>query len=671
MWPAKLTLSRGCSASLPDRIQNKRQFATRLNSLPELRNRTCETVVGENRSLSIIDFLIGHAIATSDERAEQIGAAKGLPIFGLDALSSAAYGPEAALTLLIPLGLAGLAYIVPLTLCILLLLVIVFFSYLQTIAAYPGGGGSYTVAHENLGTFPGLLAAAALMIDYVLTAAVGISAGIGALMSAAPSLSEHTLSLCLIALAVITLVNLRGVGESGGVFMAPTYLFLACMFLAIGIGVVKTLLSGGHPIPVLPPPHAASATAAASVWLLLKAFASGCTAMTGVEAVSNGVKAFKEPTTKIAQRTLAIIIAALMAMLGGIAYLVHAYNIVATDPGGKSYQSVLSMLFAAVSGRGVFYYVAIGSVLLVLIFSANTAFADFPRVCRVIAEDRFLPQSFANRGRRLVYSEGIWVLAVLTALLLILFGGVTDRLIPLYAVGAFLAFTLSQAGMVAHWWREGGAHGRRNMLVNGLGALATGATVAVVIVAKFAEGAWITVAAIPSLLALMYGVRRHYQKLLAEIACVEPLNFSGLSDPLVVVPLQQWSQLGRKALHAAIGLSAEIKVLHVAEEDKPDEVCAKWDYYVTEPAEKAKRTAPELIVLKSPYRFVVTPIVDYVLQLSHDHPHRRIITIIPELVEHHWYNYFLHAQRAALLKTRLLMKGNDRISVLNIPWYFK
>ena len=301
--------------------------------------------------MSIIDFLIGRPIATSDERAQQIGVSKGIPIFGLDALSSAAYGPEAAMTLLIPLGAAGLAYIVPITASILVLLVIVFFSYRQTIAAYPQGGGSYTVAHENLGTLPGLLAASALMIDYVLTAAVGISAGIGALTSAVPSLHPLTLSLCLIALATITLINLRGVSETGGVFLVPTYLFLICMFATIGVGVAKTFMSGGHPSPVVAPTAApAAAAGAVSLWLLIKAFSSGCTAMTGVEAVSNGVKAFREPAASTAQRTLAIIIACLVGLLGGIAWLVHQYKIVATDPNGSQYQSVLSMLFQAVAG---------------------------------------------------------------------------------------------------------------------------------------------------------------------------------------------------------------------------------------------------------------------------------------------------------------------------------
>ena len=621
--------------------------------------------------MSIIDFLLGRPIPTSDERAEQIGAAKGIPIFGLDALSSAAYGPEAALTLLIPAGLIGLNYILPITASIVVLLLIVFFSYRQTIEAYPGGGGSYTVAHENLGTFTGLLAAAALMIDYVLTAAVGISAGIGALTSAVPALHPRTLPLCLAALTVITLINLRGVGETGKVFLVPTYLFLACMFVAIGIGIVKTIASGGHPAPVIPPPAAPAATGAVSLWLLLKVFSSGCTAMTGVEAVSNGVRAFREPRVQTAQRTLAIIIGCLVVMLAGIAYLVRQYKIVATDPNSDQYRSILSMMFDAVAGHGWFYYVAIASVLLVLIFSANTAFADFPRVCRVIAEDRFLPIMFANRGRRLVYSQGIVVLAVLCGVLLIAFGGVTDRLIPLYAVGAFLAFTLSQGGMFSHWRKAGGPGAQRRMLVNGLGAIATGITVLVVIVSKFSEGAWITVVAIPAILLLMYGVRRHYDRIWNEIKTSTPLDLCGNKPPVVVVPLQQWSRISKHALCAALAISDEVQALFVAGENTSEELRKTWQHNVEEPTRAEGGPIPELVVLESPYRFVVNPIVEYILELSRKHPDRRVIAMVPELVENRWYNYFLHSQRATLLKTLLLVKGNNQISVLNVPWYIQ
>src|SRR5579859_3021256 len=487
--------------------------------------------------MNIVDVIVGKPLKTSDERAEQIGPAAGIPIFGLDALSSAAYGPEAALSLLIPLGLLGVRYILPISIAIITLLFIVFVSYLQTIAAYPSGGGSYTVARSNLGAFPSLLAAAALLTDYILTAAVGISAGVGALVSAAPSLQPHTVLICVSILVVITILNLRGVKDAGIAFMIPTYLFVGTLLILIAAGVVKVVLSGGHPVPVAPLPVPAPVTAAVSFWLLLKVFASGCTALTGVEAVSNGVKAFREPAVKNAQRTLTVIIFILAILLGGISYLVKAYGIAATDPGAAGYQSVLSMLLAAVFGKGVFYYLTIASILLVLSLSANTAFADFPRLCRAIAQNNYLPHAFAYRGRRLVYTYGIVVLAVLCGGLLILFRGVTDRLIPLYAVGAFLAFTLSQSGMVVHWRRNRGPHWRKSSLVNGFGALVTGITVVVVLVAKFAEGAWITLLFIPLTIVFFTTVRRHYHSVQILTGCRIPVQAAGLREPpMVVVP---------------------------------------------------------------------------------------------------------------------------------------
>src|SRR5215471_268374 len=380
-------------------------------------------MVGENGRMSLQDVLLGRPLATEEEKAERIGPAKGIPIFGLDALSSAAYGPEAALTLLIPLGLAGVAYIVPISTGIIILLGIVYFSYRQTIMAYPQGGGSYTVASENLGVWTGLLAAASLMVDYVLTAAVGISAGVGALISAMPSLQKHTLVLCLLILVIVTLVNLRGVSESGGVFLAPTYLFIFCLLAMIALGVVKSLAAGGHPVPVVPPPQLGPATEALGIWLLLRAFASGCTAMTGVEAVSNGVMAFKEPAPVTARFTLSVVIGILTVMLAGIAYLCKAYGVAATVPSGPGYQSVLSQLLGAVAGKGIFYGVSIASILIVLALSANTAFADFPRLGRAIAENGFLPHGFTMRGRRLVFTQGVYALAMLTGTLLIVFDG--------------------------------------------------------------------------------------------------------------------------------------------------------------------------------------------------------------------------------------------------------
>ncbi|MFZ1917276.1 MAG: APC family permease [Terriglobales bacterium] len=621
--------------------------------------------------MSFLDVLLGKPLATDEARAESIGTAAGIPIFGLDALSSAAYGPEAALTLLLPLGAVGTAYMVPISTAIIVLLTIVYFSYRQTIAAYPGGGGSYTVARQNLGVGAGLLAAAALMIDYVLVVAVGISAGVGALVSAVPWLQPHTLSFCLGILVLITLVNLRGSRDTGAIFMVPTYVFVVTLLAAIAIGLFKTFASGGHPTPIEALPKGLAATAAPSVWLIMQAFASGCTAMTGVEAVSNGVKAFREPVVDMARRTLTVIIVLLIVMLAGIAFLVRAYGIQATDPGQPGYQSVLSILLAAVAGRGVFYYISIGAILAVLTLSANTAFADFPRLCRAIAQNNYLPHSFATRGRRLVYTQGIVVLAVLAGILLILFGGVTDRLIPLFAVGAFLAFTLSQAGMVGHWRRVGGKGATRSILVNGLGAVATGITVIVVLVAKFAAGAWVTVLMIPTLLVAMGMVRRHYHSVFLEVRTTDPLDLKSLTPPMVIVPIQGWNQITKKALRFAFNLSPDVYALHVDSGEGSTILRDEWSRYVEGPAKEGGVKAPQLIVLPSPYRLVLAPIVDYVLEAERTRPNQQIAVLIPELVERHWYHYVLHNKRASILKTLLLLKGNQRIVVIDVPWYLE
>jgi amino acid transporter len=623
--------------------------------------------------MSFVDILLGKPLATSDERAEQIGAVAGIPIFGLDALSSAAYGPEAALTLLIPLGAAGVAYIVPVSGSIIVLLAIVYFSYRQTIAAYPGGGGSYTVASENLGTYPGLLAAAALMLDYVLTAAVGISAGVGALVSAVPQLQPHTLVLCLGILVIVTIVNLRGVREAGVFFMIPTYAFLGSLLCAILIGVTKTVFAAGHPVSVVAPSASAAtpATVAVSLWLLLQVFSNGCTAMTGVEAVSNGVRAFREPTVRNAQRTLTVIIGLLAVLLAGIAYLVRAYGIQATDPGLPGYQSVISLLVAAVAGRGVFYYFTIGSVLLILSLSANTAFADFPRLCKAVSHDGFLPHAFGYRGRRLVYSEGIYVLAVLSGILLIVFRGVTDRLIPLFAIGAFLAFTLSQAGMVGHWRRNPGRGAVRSMLVNGLGAVATGVTLVVVLVAKFTSGAWVSVLLIGGMMSAMMWVHRHYDQVAEEVRCPHPLQIENLGPLIVIVPIQSWSLISQRAMQFALTLSPEIHALHVGTEEETNALRENWKQLVEEPVARAGGTPPNLVTLTSPYRLVIKPILDYVLDVEAKNPGRQIAVIVPELVERHWYHYPLHNQRAELLKALLLVKGRRNIVLINVPWYIE
>jgi len=620
--------------------------------------------------MNILDVLVGKPIKTSDERAERIGPAQGIPIFGLDALSSAAYGPEAALSLLIPLGLLGVHYIIPISAAIITLLVIVYFSYRQTIEAYPAGGGSYTVARFNLGAPASLLAAAALLADYILTAAVGISAGVGALVSAVPSLLPHTMSICVSILIIITIINLRGVREAGLLFAVPTYLFVGTLLITITVGVFRVLLSGGHPTPAAVLPPAPPMTAAVSYWLLLKVFASGCTALTGVEAVSNGVKAFREPAVKNAQRALTVIIFILALLLAGISYLVKAYGIAATDPGQPGYQSILSMLIAAVFGKGYFYYLTIASILIVLSLSANTAFADFPRLCRAIAQNNYLPHVFGYRGRRLVYTYGIVVLAVLCGGLLILFGGVTDRLIPLYAVGAFLAFTLSQSGMVVHWRRKKGPHWIKSALVNGLGAFVTGVTVIVVLVAKFVEGAWITLLFIPLTIVLFSAVRRHYHSVRVLTTTRVPVQLPNPGrPPIAVIPIDRWSNVARQGIEFAARLSPEVIALHVDPEENSELLHEDWERYVVQPFRAGGKEPPRLELLPSPYRFIIIPIIQFILDLSKKHPDRSIIVVIPELVEDRWYEYFLHNQRGRLLEWLLLVYGNEHIFTVTAPWY--
>lgn len=621
--------------------------------------------------MTFTDVLFGRPLASSDERAEHIGISAGIPIFGLDALTSAAYGPEAAMTLLIPMGITGLNHIVPIISAILILLVIVFFSYRQTIEAYPGGGGSYTVATENLGKGPGLLAAAALMIDYILTAAVGISAGVTALTSAVPELHHHRLVICLVILAILAIVNLRGVKDTGAAFIIPTFLFVGSLLAVILAGTVDVFANGGHPVPrVAPPAPAIQTVKYLGIWLLMKAFASGCAAMTGVEAVSNGVMAFEEPRAKNAKRTLSIIVGTLIVLLFGITWLSKAYGITAMEPDAHNYQSVLSILTTAVFGRGWFYFVTMGSVLLALSLSANTAFADFPRLARAIAVHDYLPHVFTMRGRRLLYSHGIYALTGFTAIILILFGGVTDRLIPLYAIGAFLAFTLSQAGMVIHWLRTEDHPGRMwHMFVNGFGAVATGLTLIVVLVAKFTSGAWVTALLVPLLIAVMMVVKRHYTRVKREMKDMTPLSLENLQEPLVIIPMARWDRIAEKALRFGLLMSKELKVVHVHSDDEPMGLEEEWDEKVIAPIQKEGLKVPELVTIPSSYRFIVNPLMDYILELEEANPGRKIAVLLPELVVRHWWENALHNQRVQLLKLFLLLKGNQRIVVVNIPWY--
>ncbi len=630
--------------------------------------------------------LFGQPLASSEEGDQKIGVFAGVPSLGLDGLSSAAYGPEAALTILLPLGILGLNYIGPITLVILALLTILYFSYKQTITAYPNGGGSYTVAKENLGIKFGLLAAAALMLDYTLTVAVGISAGVEALISAFPSLHKDTLSLCLGFLALITIVNLRGAREAGAIFALPTYLFVLSLGGVLVYGIYQAISYGGHPHPVIAPPPVPAAKEAVTLWLLLRAFASGCTAMTGVEAVSNGVTIFAKPVVNNAQKTLTAIVVILLALLAGIAYLCRAYGIAAMDESQTNYQSVISLLLNAVVGHGGFYFITLASVLAVLILSANTSYAGFPRLCRLVALDGYLPHVFALLGRRLVYTVGILFLTGLCAILLVGFKGITDALIPLYAVGAFLAFTLSQAGMVMHWRRlakdgesrqKAGAGGA--LFINALGAVCTALALGVILVAKFTSGAWITVILLPALMVLFFGVRRQYDAVTRQIGKPVPLNLSHNEPPVAVVPIGDWNIVSERALRFGMRLSPDVFGVYVKlpdadgndeyGEQRAEELKQCWAEQVDKPAADAGLPVPHLEVLSSPYRKVTRPLTDFLNQLKAQYPDRLIAVIIPELVEMRWWAWLLHNHRATALKANLLLLRDPRIVVINVPWY--
>jgi len=627
--------------------------------------------------MSLTTMLLGRRLTNREAEGRKIGVFEGVPAMGLDGLGSAAYGPEAMLTVLAVVGAAGLGAVQPITWVILALLTILCLSYWQTIAAYPSNGGSYTVARENLGHDAGLLAAAALMVDYMLNVAVGISAGVAALTSALPALHPYTLPLCLGVLVGITLVNLRGTKESGMALAVPTYLFIASLFFVLAVGAWTAWTGGGHPQPVVAPPSGAGTAETVTLWLLLRAFAAGCTAMTGVEAVSNGVGAFKDPAVQHAHRTLAAICIVLGLLLLGVAYLAQSYGVTAMDQTADDYQSVLSQLVGAVWGRDWLYYVTIGSVLAVLCLSANTSFVGFPRLCRLVASDGYLPKAFAVPGRRLVYTAGVLFLAAGAGALLAAFGGITDRLIPLFAVGAFLSFTLSQAGMAAHWRREARGHADRGRLwINGLGALATGAALAIILVAKFTEGAWLTILIIPLTLMLLKLTRRYYRDLERQVllGSRRSMDLRDHAPPSVLIPLERWDRMAHRAVHMASRLSPDVVALHLNDLDGPDaeehetRLRGEWARFVERPAAAAGLAPPQLAIESSLYRSVLAPLLREVERLRRRYPGRPVLVILSELAGGRWWEAALHTRRTQRLRTQVLRHGGFDVSVLIVPW---
>jgi amino acid transporter len=603
------------------------------------------------------ELLIGPPLPTQQIKDEKLNKIRALAAFSPDALSSIAYANQEIYLGLLIAGSAGLAMAFPIGLVIIVVLLIAAVSYYQTIHAYPSGGGSYIVARSNLGTLPGLVAAGALMVDYILTAAVSLTAGVDALASAVPFFLPHKVAVALVLLALITLVNLRGLHETGTFMSIPVYLFLFTY--------IPMLIYGGfvlwHDGPGTLTVSAPAATHPLTLFLLLHAFATGCTALTGIEAISNGVPAFKHPETDNAGKTL-IVMAVLMGLLfiGSIG-LTQSLAVVAAP-----HETILSALARRILGNGFFYFAIQISTLLILTVAANTSFADFPRVAAILAKDGFLPRQFTGLGDRLVFQNGILILSGATTLLIILFSGDTHLLVPLFAIGAFLAFTLSQSGMVLHWWRERGRYWQLKMVANGVGALATGITLLVVGITKFLEGAWITILIIPLLVLMFLKIRSHYRQVREQLMLHgTPHHLHPLHKPRVVVPISGVHRGVILAMRYALTISKNVSAVYVElEPGDAEEVREKWN--------RIWHDIP-LIVIPSPYRSLIQPLLDFLDQTDAEHNDGQQATVVlPEFVPAHWWQSFLHNQSAWLLKAALLYHRRNlkfQRVIIDVPYY--
>ncbi|MDB9309092.1 APC family permease [Aphanizomenon sp. CS-733/32] len=604
----------------------------------------------------IKQFFLGKSLPTSAHSEERLSNAAALAVLSSDALSSVAYATEEILLVLVAAGSGALGLSLPIAIAIIVLLGIVVLSYRQTIRAYPNGGGSYIVARENLGLYPGLVAGGSLMIDYILTVTVSISAGTAALTSAIPALHSHTVLLCLIFIFLLMLANLRGVKESGQLFMLPTFAFIVSIFLLIGIGLFK-YSTGQVPAeyPALP------ATEGISLFFILRAFSAGCTALTGVEAISDGVLAFKAPEWKNARLTLLYLGVILGFMFVGITYLANIYHIVPEEG-----QTVVSLLGRVILGTGPVYYFLQIVTLLVLMLAANTSYADFPRLCYFVARDGFLPRQLSLLGDRLVYSNGIILLSSCAGILAIIFKGEVNAIIPLYAVGVFTSFTLSQAGMVRHWFQGQTRNWRASAFMNGLGAFATLIVLFVIISTKFLLGAWLVVVAIPLVVVLFAAIHKHYQYVAQRLSIEDlaPCSYISVPKPEVithpaVVVVGQLNRGTVEALDYARTIADEIVAIHVdIGSTNREKLQEKW--------QNLQSDIP-LEIIDSPYRSVIDPIVDFVTQFKELHPDVFTTVIIPVFVPRHWWDSILHNQTTLFLKNAL--RANKNRIVTTVRYY--
>lgn len=613
---------------------------------------------GWTRALRVVrTFMIGRPISSQREGHERLTKVKALAILSSDNVSSSAYATEEMMRILVLAGIGAISLTMPLTIVICIVLAIVATSYWQTIKAYPDGASSYLVAGDNLGYRAGLVAGSALLIDYTLTVAVSISAAIAAITSVAPELFEWRVWMAVAIVLVLMMGNLRGIRESGTIFMAPTYLYIVTVLAMVGIGLGR-LATGTMPAYIPPPDWLAAEQGgqALGLLLILRAFSSGAAGLTGVEAVSDGVPAFKPPEWRNARITLVWAAAIFASLFLGISLLASQLGIV-PDPSEE--QTVLSQVARVVVGDGPFFVTIQVATVLVLALAANTAFADFPRLSSFLARDGFMPRQFAYRGERLAFTTGIIALCGFAALLLVVFGASVTSLIPLYTLGVFLAFTLSQASMVVRWWRRRESGWQRGLAINGLGAVTTGVIALIVVESKFLAGAWMVVIAIPLLVMLMLAIRRHYRSLERGLA-LERIPPGGRVDerPIVIVPIARLDEPARRALAFANSVSADAIAVHVTNDaDTTDGLRDAWPEWAGD---------AELVVIESPYRALIGPLLAYLDVISRREPDRTVLVVLSEFVPRHWWENLLHNQTALRLKLRLF--GRPNTIVADVPY---
>jgi amino acid transporter len=600
-------------------------------------------------------LLVGAPMPLAQARHERLGKAVALAVFASDPLSSVAYATEEILLVLVLAGRAALSYSLPVALGIAALLAVVVVSYRQTVAAYAQGGGAYLVAKDNLGVFPALTAAAALLTDYVLTVSVSVAAGIAALTSAFPALGPHRVTLCVLAIAGIAVGNLRGVRESGRLFAAPTYFFVVSILGMVAYGLVGTAFDLLPEAPYEPHPPGLEGV---SLFLLLRSYSAGCTALTGVEAVSNGVPALRPPEGRNAQTVMTWLGVISIVMFLGITYLAYDFGII---PGGD--ETVVSKIARRVFGTSLAYYAIQTATMLILLLAANTSYADFPRLSSLLSRDRFMPRQFASQGDRLVYSNGILILSGFAVLLIVLFGGDTHALLPLYAIGVFISFTLSQGGMVRRWLRLREKGWQWRMWVNGIGAVVTGIVLLTLTVTKFSEGAWIVVVIIPLLVGVFLAVHWHYEEVAVE------LSLDGLEGPpefqhTVLVLIGDVHRGVVRAVQYARTLAApaaHVRAVYVeanpAGTAKLEEKWGKWGLGVP------------LVVLASPYRSLLRPLLDYIDQIQSRGDDQMVTIVLPEFLPRRWWQHVLHNQTALVIKGALLFRKNTVVT--DVPYLLK